>query len=145
VYAHDHGRSSLVLLVPCQRFTQLYVEQRSTPRHAPRCCLQGEDDGSSILGVPAYLDSREGEKPLGVYAVYDERHALQYVGYSRNMVLAIKVGRRELTGASRKALPGRLAVSMQRVAGSAGRGAAHAARPRHTMSVVLRDGSRHFQ
>jgi hypothetical protein len=41
--------------------------------------------------VPAYLDSREGEKPLGVYAVYDERHALQYVGYSRNMVLAIKV------------------------------------------------------
>lgn len=53
---------------------------------------QGEDDGSSILAVPAYLDSRDGEKPLGVYAVYDERHALQYVGYSRNMVLAIKVG-----------------------------------------------------
>jgi hypothetical protein len=52
---------------------------------------QGEDDGSSILPVPSYLDSRDGEKPLGVYAVYDERHALQYVGYSRNMVLAIKV------------------------------------------------------
>lgn len=51
---------------------------------------EGEDDGSSILAVPAYLDSRDGEKPLGVYAVYDERHALQYVGYSRNMVLAIK-------------------------------------------------------
>ncbi|KAF6255860.1 NifU-like domain-containing protein [Scenedesmus sp. NREL 46B-D3] len=51
---------------------------------------EGEDDGSSILAVPGYLDSREGEKPLGVYAVYDERHALQFVGYSRNMVLAVK-------------------------------------------------------
>lgn len=54
--------------------------------------VQGEDDGSSILPVPAYLDSREGEKPLGVYAVYDDRHNLQYVGYSRNIVLAVKVG-----------------------------------------------------
>jgi hypothetical protein len=27
-----------------------------------------------------------------VYALYDERHALQYVGYSRNIVLAVKVG-----------------------------------------------------
>jgi hypothetical protein len=32
-----------------------------------------------------------GERPLGVYALYDERHNLQYVGYSRNMVLAVKV------------------------------------------------------
>eukprot|EP00882_Tetradesmus_deserticola_P012317 GHRQ01013056.1.p1 GENE.GHRQ01013056.1~~GHRQ01013056.1.p1 ORF type:complete len:463 (+),score=198.26 GHRQ01013056.1:85-1389(+) len=51
---------------------------------------EGEDDGSSILAVPGFLASREGEKPLGVYAVYDERHALQFVGYSRNMVLAVK-------------------------------------------------------
>jgi len=26
-----------------------------------------------------------------VYALYDERHNLQYVGYSRNIVLAVKV------------------------------------------------------
>ena len=38
-----------------------------------------------------YLGDREGEKPVGVYALYDARRELQYVGVSRNMVLAIKV------------------------------------------------------
>lgn len=32
-----------------------------------------------------------GERPLGVYALYDDKHNLQYVGYSRNIVLAVKV------------------------------------------------------
>jgi hypothetical protein len=54
---------------------------------------QDEDDGSSIIDVQRYLASREGEKPLGVYALYDDKGNLQYVGYSRNMVLAIKVSR----------------------------------------------------
>jgi hypothetical protein len=43
------------------------------------------------MAVAAYLESRDGEKPLGVYAIYDDRHNLQYIGYSRNMVLAVKV------------------------------------------------------
>ena len=38
-----------------------------------------------------YLETREGEKPLGVYALYDAAQTLQYVGYARNMPLAIKV------------------------------------------------------
>eukprot|EP00878_Enallax_costatus_P031191 GHUV01034086.1.p1 GENE.GHUV01034086.1~~GHUV01034086.1.p1 ORF type:complete len:253 (+),score=67.09 GHUV01034086.1:148-906(+) len=51
---------------------------------------EGEDDGTSLLPVSSYLSSRDGEKPLGVYAVYDEKHNVQYVGYSRNIVLAVK-------------------------------------------------------
>lgn len=51
---------------------------------------RGEDDGSTILAVASYLDSRDGENPLGVYAVYDVDKNLQYVGFSRNIVLAVK-------------------------------------------------------
>eukprot|EP00879_Flechtneria_rotunda_P028247 GHRR01030339.1.p1 GENE.GHRR01030339.1~~GHRR01030339.1.p1 ORF type:complete len:211 (+),score=39.43 GHRR01030339.1:100-732(+) len=51
---------------------------------------QGEDDGSSIVPMSDYLRSRQGEKPLGVYAIYDQHQQLQYVGYSRNIVLAVK-------------------------------------------------------
>jgi hypothetical protein len=54
-------------------------------------CPQGEDDGSTVLPVSDYLDARDGERPVGVYALLDARHNTQYVGYSRNMVLAIKV------------------------------------------------------
>lgn len=50
----------------------------------------GEDDGSSLLPVGPYLESRDGEKPVGVYALFDSRRHLQYVGYSRNIVLAVK-------------------------------------------------------
>lgn len=53
--------------------------------------MQGQDDGTSCLPVDEYLQTREGEKPLGVYALYDAHNAIQYVGYSRNMVLAVKV------------------------------------------------------
>ncbi len=52
---------------------------------------QGEDDGSTLLRMGEYLRTRNGEKPLGVYALYDEGRHLQYVGYSRNIVLAVKV------------------------------------------------------
>ncbi|KAG2438050.1 hypothetical protein HXX76_005661 [Chlamydomonas incerta] len=49
-----------------------------------------EDEGSTVMPVPSYLETRDGEKPLGVYCVYDSTGAPAYVGYSRNMVLAIK-------------------------------------------------------
>lgn len=51
---------------------------------------EGEDDGGSLLPVAGYLSGREGEKPVGVYALYDARRNLQYVGYSRNVVLSVK-------------------------------------------------------
>lgn len=53
--------------------------------------MQGEDDGQTLLPVDIYLEERDGEKPIGVYALYDLKRDLQYVGYSRNMVLAVKV------------------------------------------------------
>lgn len=52
---------------------------------------QGEDDGSTVMRVEHYLASRDGERPLGVYCVFDEQMQPQYLGYSRNMVLAMKV------------------------------------------------------
>ncbi|KAI3423194.1 hypothetical protein D9Q98_010716, partial [Chlorella vulgaris] len=51
---------------------------------------QGEDDGATLLPAEHYVSSREGEKPVGVYALYDAKRNLQYVGFSRNMVLAVK-------------------------------------------------------
>lgn len=51
---------------------------------------KGEDDGDAILEVDTFLASRDGERPLGVYAVYDNAHNVQYIGYSRNIVLSLK-------------------------------------------------------
>jgi hypothetical protein len=48
------------------------------------------------MPVEDYLTDRDGEKPLGVYALYDSSRNAQYVGYSRNIVLAVRVGRRPL-------------------------------------------------
>ena len=54
-------------------------------------CLQGEDEGRSLVQVTEYILSRDGAKPVGVYALYDSQQQLQYIGLARNMVLAIKV------------------------------------------------------
>ncbi|PSC74301.1 nifU chloroplastic [Micractinium conductrix] len=51
---------------------------------------EGEDDGSALLPAAAWLAAREGDKPVGVYALYDDKRNLQYVGYARNMVLAVR-------------------------------------------------------
>ncbi|KAK9828600.1 hypothetical protein WJX72_000970 [[Myrmecia] bisecta] len=51
---------------------------------------EGEDDGTTLVPTEQYFTARDGEKPLGVYALYDDRRNLQYVGYSRNLVLAVK-------------------------------------------------------
>ncbi len=61
----------------------------------PGCCLQGDDEGTTLLPVLGYLEARDGEKPVGVYAIYDEKQVLQYVGYTRNIVLAVKVSGHE--------------------------------------------------
>lgn len=84
---------------------------------------QGEDDGASLLPVATYLAAREGERPVGVYALYDSRRNLQYVGYSRNVVLSVRV--RAGKGARAKACAGR---------------ALHRARPRVQHAAVRRGG-----
>ncbi|KAJ7523359.1 hypothetical protein O6H91_18G048500 [Diphasiastrum complanatum] len=53
----------------------------------------GEDDGSSIMGWDEYVLPRETTKFAGVYAVYHETGMLQYVGYSRNVILSLKAHR----------------------------------------------------
>ncbi|CAM6100063.1 unnamed protein product [Calypogeia fissa] len=54
---------------------------------------EGEDDGSSILGFDEYVSAREAGKFSGVYAVYNSTAQLEYVGYSRNVVLSLKTHR----------------------------------------------------
>ena len=58
--------------------------------------MQGEDDGTTLVPVAQYLKARDGEKPLGVYALYDSSRNLQYVGYGRNIILAVKASTRPL-------------------------------------------------
>ena len=58
--------------------------------------MQGEDDGTTLVPVAQYLEARDGEKPLGVYALYDSSRNVQYVGYGRNIILAVKASTRPL-------------------------------------------------
>jgi len=51
---------------------------------------KGEDDGSTAIEVGAWLEERDGEKPLGVYEIQDHDGNIQYIGYARNMVTAIR-------------------------------------------------------
>lgn len=76
--------------LPCPFET---TRKHSTAKQEPNVSriFQGEDDGTSLVPVERYLAVRQGEKPLGVYALYDSGRNLQYVGYARNIILAIKV------------------------------------------------------
>lgn len=58
---------------------------------------QGEDDGTRILKFDGYVSCRNNQKFAGVYAVYNDGKDVQYVGYSRNVVLSLK-GHRERNG-----------------------------------------------
>ena len=51
---------------------------------------EGEDDANALIPVDQYLESRHGEKPVGVFAVYDKKRNLQYISYSGNIVLSIR-------------------------------------------------------
>ncbi|GBG69753.1 hypothetical protein CBR_g4584 [Chara braunii] len=50
----------------------------------------GEDDGSIMLAFEDWADPREGQRPAGVFAIYDGDESLQYVGYSRNIVVSLR-------------------------------------------------------
>ncbi|KAH9311825.1 hypothetical protein KI387_026860, partial [Taxus chinensis] len=51
---------------------------------------EGEDDGASILPFQDYVNRRDNLKFGGVYAIYDSQDQIQYVGYSRNVILSLK-------------------------------------------------------
>mmetsp|Transcript_11237 Transcript_11237/g.31312 ORF Transcript_11237/g.31312 Transcript_11237/m.31312 type:complete len:480 (-) Transcript_11237:42-1481(-) len=52
--------------------------------------LEGELDGTTLFVTSEWLEKRDGTKPCGLYAIYDEGESLKFVGYSRNIVLAIR-------------------------------------------------------
>eukprot|EP00884_Botryococcus_braunii_P017053 jgi/Botrbrau1/4030/Bobra.0016s0037.1 len=52
--------------------------------------IQGEDDGTALMPLAAYLRDRENKRLIGVYALYDSHREVQYVGYARNFIQLIK-------------------------------------------------------
>ena len=56
--------------------------------------IPGEDDGEAVMEIDAFLSKRalssDTLPPMGVFAIYDAARALQYVSYSRNIVLSVK-------------------------------------------------------
>ena len=62
--------------------------------------LQGEAEGSLLFPLQEWLSKREGTKPCGLYAIYNTERKLQFVGYSRNMVLAIRGYAEAIEGSS---------------------------------------------
>lgn len=51
---------------------------------------EGEDDGQRLVDLSQYVSARASDRPVGVYAVHDSAGVLGYVGYSRNIVAALK-------------------------------------------------------
>jgi Fe-S cluster biogenesis protein NfuA len=59
--------------------------------------VEGEDDGSSLVPLNTFLSKRRQPAgnstmapPMGVFAIYDQSRALQYVSYSRNITLSVR-------------------------------------------------------
>lgn len=48
------------------------------------------DDGTAVVSVAAWVEAREGEPPVAVYGIYDTSESLQYVGYAKDAVSAVK-------------------------------------------------------
>ncbi|KAL3685491.1 hypothetical protein R1sor_003513 [Riccia sorocarpa] len=51
---------------------------------------RGEDDGTTVLGYEEYVTARESVKFAGVYGIHNSNGDLEYVGYSRNVILSLK-------------------------------------------------------
>eukprot|EP00850_Spirogloea_muscicola_P009800 SM000056S17918 [mRNA] locus=s56:74246:78346:+ [translate_table: standard] len=81
----------------------LYGDNGADVHDAPTSTYQaesGQDDGSTVMLFSNYVDPRDGIKFAGVYAIYAEDGALQYIGYSRNVILTMKAHRSRV-GAAR--------------------------------------------
>lgn len=61
--------------------------------------IAGEDDGTALVPVDPFLAKRDGARPPGVFAIHDESGRLQFVGYSRNIVLSVRSLRSRLGSA----------------------------------------------
>jgi len=48
-----------------------------------------ENDGTQIMAIDVWRDLATNAKVAGVYAVIDNSHQTQYIGYSRNILLSI--------------------------------------------------------
>eukprot|EP00250_Pteridium_aquilinum_P014809 c22214_g1_i1 orf=121-1554(+) len=48
------------------------------------------DDGTSVEALDEYITAREGSKIAGVFSLYNSQNALQYVGYSRNVIVSLR-------------------------------------------------------
>jgi hypothetical protein len=48
-----------------------------------------ENDGTEVVSMEAWSESDQNAKVAGVYAVLDQEHRTQYVGYSRNVLLSL--------------------------------------------------------
>ena len=53
--------------------------------------LQAEDRGEVQIPIENYLSDRFTEKRAGSYAVYGKDSCLQYIGFARSVVSALKV------------------------------------------------------
>ena len=53
--------------------------------------LQEEDTGATAVEVERYVKERLGENRAGVYAISDSSNVVQYVGYARSILSAVKV------------------------------------------------------
>ena len=50
----------------------------------------GVDDGSETVLVDEWIEERESETPVGVFAVYDRDRKPQFVSYSTNVVVSVR-------------------------------------------------------
>jgi hypothetical protein len=48
-----------------------------------------ENNGTEVLPIATWCESSQNTKVAGVYAVLNEKHDTQYVGYSRNVLLSL--------------------------------------------------------
>ena len=73
--------------------TRILTQASAKAAQLTGACSQGQDEGQELTPVASYLGERERDtaRGVGVYALYDERQQLQYVGYARNVAGAIQV------------------------------------------------------
>eukprot|EP00897_Mesotaenium_endlicherianum_P004008 jgi/Mesen1/3635/ME000020S03162 len=51
---------------------------------------EGEDDGTQVVPFEQYVGARDAQRFAGVYAIYDQQQSVQYIGFSRSVVLSLK-------------------------------------------------------
>ncbi|KAI5061793.1 hypothetical protein GOP47_0022332 [Adiantum capillus-veneris] len=68
----------------------LYGDGDADVHSSDASCLSVTDDGTSVEALDEYLIARDGLKFAGVFSLYNNQHALQYVGFSRNVIVSLR-------------------------------------------------------